>query len=377
MKKHRLNIYPEMKEEAYLSLKNDIEKNGYDFKFPIWIYEDEIIDGWNRHKACKELGIIPTYEKFIGDETQAINFILRTNNRRDLTTYQRTLLAFEFEQMFREKAKKSKSIKVSHFRNTGEVLQKSAKPDTRKELAKIAKVSHDTISKVKKIQEKAPEEVKQKLATGEVSINAAYKEIKKEEKKKERDEKIQQVKQKIETENLTTLNKKYHVIAIDPPWAYNEKGGFSSDDYDAQNNRGAVDYPTMTVQQIKQIELPAADDCVLFLWTTHAFLKDSFDIMQNWGFEYKATIVWDKVKMGMGRNIRMQCEFCLLGIKGKPIIQGSSERDIITESRREHSRKPEAFYEMVERMCIGNKLDYFSRQTRNNWEHYGAEQGQF
>ena len=241
----------------------------------------------------------------------------------------------------------------------------------------LASVSHDTISKVKKIQEKAPEEVKQKLATGEVSINAAYKEIKKEEKKKERDEKIQQVKLKIETENLTTIDKKYHVIAIDPPWAYNEKGGFSSDDYDAQNNRGAVDYPTMTVEQIKQIELPAADDCVLFLWTTHAFLKDSFDIMQNWGFEYKATIVWDKIKMGMGRNIRMQCEFCLLGVKGKPIIQGNSERDIITEARREHSRKPEAFYEMVERMCIGNKLDYFSRQARNNWEHYGAEQGQF
>lgn len=182
MKKHRLNIYPEMKEEAYVSLKNDIEINGYDFKFPIWIYEDEIIDGWNRFKACKELGIIPIYEKFIGDEIQAINFILRTNNRRDLTSYQRTLLALEFEEMFREKAKEKQK------EGGGAVRQKSDKAviDTKKELAKIAKVSHDTISKVKKIQEKAPEEVKAKLATGEVSINAAYKEIKKEEKKEEK-----------------------------------------------------------------------------------------------------------------------------------------------------------------------------------------------
>ena len=182
MKKHRLNIYPEMKEEAYVSLKNDIEINGYDFKFPIWIYEDEIIDGWNRFKACKELGIIPIYEKFIGDEIQAINFILRTNNRRDLTSYQRTLLALEFEEMFREKAKKNQ------IRKANSVPQISAKQniETRKELAKIAKVSHDTISKVKKIQEKAPQEVKAKLATGEVSINAAYKEIKKEEKKEEK-----------------------------------------------------------------------------------------------------------------------------------------------------------------------------------------------
>ena len=183
MKKHRLNIYPEMKEEAYLSLKNDIEKNGYDFKFPIWIYEDEIIDGWNRYKACKELGVIPTYEKFIGDETQAINFILRTNNRRDLTTYQRTLLAFEFEEMFREKAKEKQLSSLKKGTSVPQISAKREPIETRNELAKIAKVSHDTISKVKKIQEKAPEEVKQKLATGEVSINAAYKEIKKEEKK--------------------------------------------------------------------------------------------------------------------------------------------------------------------------------------------------
>ena len=141
--------------------------------------------------------------------------------------------------------------------------------------------------------------------------------------------------------------------------------------------KGTIPDYTITVEQIKKINIPSADDSVMFLWTTHAFLKDSFDILKHWGFDYKATIVWDKVKMGMGRNIRMQVEFCLLGIKGKPIIQGSSERDIITEPRREHSRKPEAFYEMVERMCIGNKLDYFSRQNRENWEHYGAEQGQF
>jgi len=133
----------------------------------------------------------------------------------------------------------------------------------------------------------------------------------------------------------------------------------------------------MTVEQISKIELPTADDCVIFLWTTHAFLRDSFELLDNWGFNYKATLVWDKVKMGLGRTIRMQVEFCLIGVKGNPIINGSSERDIITEPRREHSRKPEAFYQMAERMCIGNRLDFFSRQNRENWDHYGAESGQF
>ncbi len=375
LEKHSLNKFPEMSKEHFDNLKNDITLNGYDKTFPVYLYEDKIIDGWNRYKACKELNIEPNFKEFKGDKMEAVVFILRTNNRRDLTPYQRSIMALEYKPYFEEKAKEN-LIKGGEISQEG--LQISAKAvDTRKELSKIANVSHDTIAKVKKIQEKAPEEIKAKLATGEVSINAAYKEIKKEEKKEERDKKIEEVKQKIENENLASIDKKYHVIAIDPPWAYNEKGGFSSDDYDAQNNRGAVDYPTMTVEQIKNINIPSADDCVMFLWTTHAFLKDSFDILKHWGFDYKATIVWDKVKMGMGRNIRMQVEFCLLGVKGKPIIQGSSERDIITEPRREHSRKPEAFYEMVDRMCIGNKLDYFSRQNRENWEHYGAEQGQF
>ena len=368
-------LIPPLSVEEHTQLTLNICKEG--IREPLILWNNYIIDGHNRYEIAKQFNLeYKTISKEFESEDEAKEWmILNQFGRRNLSAYQRSVLALELEDVFRIKAKEnlSKGGKISQ-----EGLLISAKAvDTRKELSKVASVGKDTIAKVKKIQEKAPDEIKTKLSTGEISINAAYKEIKKEEKKEERDKKIEEVKQKIETENLTTLNKKYHVIAIDPPWSYNEKGGFSSDDYDAQNNRGAVDYPTMTVEQIKKIELPAANDSVLFLWTTHAFLRDSFDVMKGWGFNYKATIVWDKVKMGMGRNIRMQVEFCLLGIKGKPIIQGSNVRDIITEPRREHSRKPEAFYKMVETMCIGNKLDYFSRQTRKNWKHYGAEQGKF
>jgi len=367
------NLIPALSVEEYAQLEANILEEG--IREPIITWNGYIIDGHNRFSIAQrfDLEYKTTSKYFSSEESVKEWMILNQFGRRNLSNYQRSVLALELEEVFSKKAKENQGLRT----DISAKLPKSKAIDTRKELSKVAQVGERTLGMVKTIQEKAPEEVKAKLATGEVSINAAYKEIKKEEKKEERDKKIQEVKQKIENENLTTLDKKYHVIAIDPPWAYNEKGGFSSDDYDAQNNRGAVDYPTMTVEQIKKIEIPAANDSVLFLWTTHAFLRDSFDIMKEWGFEYKATIVWDKVKMGMGRNVRMQVEFCLLGIKGKPIIQGSSERDIITEPRRQHSRKPEAFYEMVERMCIGNKLDYFSRQTRKNWEHYGAEQGQF
>ena len=371
------NLIPALSAEEYAQLEANILEEG--IREPIITWNGFIIDGHNRYSIAQRFDVEyrTTSKHFASEESAKEWMILNQFGRRNLSNYQRSVLALELEEVFSKKAKENIAIENKNRSTDSAKLPKRDSVDTRKELSKVAQVGERTLGMVKKIQEKAPEEVKAKLATGEVSINAAYKEIKKEEKKEERDKKIQEVKQKIETENLTTLDKKYHVIAIDPPWAYNEKGGFSSDDYDAQNNRGAVDYPTMTVEQIKKIEIPAANDSVLFLWTTHAFLRDSFDIMKEWGFEYKATIVWDKVKMGMGRNVRMQVEFCLLGIKGKPIIQGSSERDIITEPRREHSRKPEAFYQMVERMCIGNKLDYFSRQTRKNWEHYGAEQDQF
>ena len=133
----------------------------------------------------------------------------------------------------------------------------------------------------------------------------------------------------------------------------------------------------MTTEEISKIELPLKNDSVVFLWTTHAFIRDAFKLVDVWGLNYKAIITWDKDKMGMGSTIRMQCEFCLLCVKGRPLIEGSSERDVIRETRREHSRKPEAFYLMVERTTTGKRLDYFSRSKRLNWDVYGAETERF
>ena len=190
IEKHSLNKFPEMSKEHFNNLKNDIIVNGYDKTFPVYIYEDKIIDGWNRYKACKELNIEPNFKEFKGDKKEAVVFILRTNNRRDLTPYQRSIIALEYAPYFEEKAKEKQK------EGGGAVRQKSDKAviDTKKELSKIGNVSHDTIARVKKIQEKATEEIKAKLATGEVSINAAYKEIKKEEKKEDREKELQEIK---------------------------------------------------------------------------------------------------------------------------------------------------------------------------------------
>ena len=187
--------------------------------------------------------------------------------------------------------------------------------------------------------------------------------------KEKRKENIEKIKEKINGDNLI-INGVYDVIVIDPPWNYGRE-------YDPEMSRVANPYPELTINELEKIELPLKDNAVVFLWTTHAFIRDAFKLVDIWGLNYKAIITWDKEKMGMGNTIRMQCEFCLLCIKGNPLIEGNAERDIIREARREHSRKPEAFYLMVERMTTGKRLDYFSRSKRQNWNVYGPESDKF
>ena len=125
--------------------------------------------------------------------------ILNQFGRRNLSNYQRSVLALELEEVFTKKAKENQ------IRKPNSVMQNSAeqKIDTRKELSKVASVSHDTITRVKKIEEKADEETKAKLRTGEISINQVYTDIKKQEKKEEQRNKV-----------LSEINKRYHLVGI-------------------------------------------------------------------------------------------------------------------------------------------------------------------
>jgi len=129
----------------------------------------------------------------------------------------------------------------------------------------------------------------------------------------------------------------------------------------------------MTHEELINLELPYANNCVLYLWTTHAFLFKAKELLDSWGFAYKATLVWDKETMGMGAWFRMQCEFCLVGIIGTPYFENTAYRDIIKEKKKEHSQKPEGFYEMIEQINMGRKLDYFARKMRTGWDVFGND----
>jgi len=226
------------------------------------------------------------------------------------------------------------------------------------------------INRKEELSNQVMDEIEQK---GEViTPNKVQSEIRKIIKKEKRINEIKEQVKDIESGKVPELKGLYNVISIDPAWNY-EGENKNTTSYDANGRRVANPYPEMSTQEIKDIKLPLMNDSVVFLWTTHKFLPDAFDILKNWNLNYKATLVWNKEKIGMGAWFRMQCEFCLVGIKGKPYWDNTTYRDIINEPRRQHSRKPDAFFNMVNKITLGRKLEYFSREKREGWDVFGND----
>jgi len=358
-------LIPPLAIEEFNQLEKNIIADGC--RDPLLTWNGILIDGHNRYEICTKHGLVfSVVEKEFASESNVKEWMINNQfGRRNLSNYQRSVLALELESVFSERAKENQAIQFKG--NSLKQISAEVKPiETRKELAKVANVSHDTIAKVKKIEAVASEEVKDRLNSGEISINEAYKSIK----KVERAIDIEKQREDIANNVMAKIDGLFEVISIDPPWNYGRA-------YDPDSSRVANPYPEMTQSELLSIELPFADDSVCLLWTTQAFIFDAKELLDKWGFTYKATIVWDKEKMGMGAWLRMQCEFCLIGIKGNPAWNNTKYRDIIREPRREHSRKPDCFFEMIEEITVGRRLEYFSRENRKGWEVYGNETNKF
>lgn len=161
---------------------------------------------------------------------------------------------------------------------------------------------------------------------------------------------------------------KYHAIAIDPPWPYDNRA-------DDESHRAANPYPSMSIEKITRLEVPglSLDDSILWLWTTNAFMEEAHQIARTWGFEVKTILTWVKDRIGTGDWLRGQTEHCLMAIKGKPVVNLTNQSTVIYGPLREHSRKPEQFYQLVDDLCPGKKVELFGRQVREGWAAYGNE----
>lgn len=227
------DLIPALTAEEYKQLEENCLAEG--IRDAIITWEGFIIDGHNRFEiAIKHNLKFTTVNKEFESKNDVREWMINNQfGRRNLSNYQRSVLALQLEEVFKEKAKESKIEKVSHFRKTGEVLANLPKPDTRKELSNVAGVGERTISMVKVIEAKASEEVKAKLRTGELTINQAYQEIKKEDKREEQEIKKQEyIKKALDFKNndIQIFNKDFRkldlqensidLILTDPPYPY-------------------------------------------------------------------------------------------------------------------------------------------------------------
>lgn len=173
------NLIPKLTNEEFRQLEENILKEGC--REPLIIWNETLIDGHNRYEICSKHNIdFKTITKDFKNREEAKMWIIKNQfGRRNLSIYDRSVLALKLEDLFKEKAKVNQIVAGEKFGKGCQISDKAIEDkiepvDTKKEIAKIAGTSHDTIAKVKKIEEKAPEEVKEKVKNGEMSINQAY-----------------------------------------------------------------------------------------------------------------------------------------------------------------------------------------------------------
>mgnify|MGYP002523205576 CR=1 FL=1 len=194
------------------------------------------------------------------------------------------------------------------------------------------------------------------------SKKRAEKEAKREEQRQENAEKIEQLATPLEAQGL------FQTIVIDPPWDWGDEGDVN------QFGRARPDYHTMPIEEIEQLPVGkiADDNCHLYLWVTNRSLPKAFKLIESWGFRYITCLTWVKPSIGMGNYFRGSTEQVLFAVKGS---QPLKRKDVGTwfkaDRGKEHSAKPDEFYDLVESCSYAPYIDIFGRKDRECWSVWG------
>lgn len=178
----------------------------------------------------------------------------------------------------------------------------------------------------------------------------------------------------------------YRCIVVDPPWPQKGGGTLRGREgwHDAQGASLPMKYNTMTIPEIASMRVAdvAAPEAHLYLWATNGFLNEAFDVIAAWGFRYSTTLVWAKKPMGggLGGAYGISTEFCLYARRGSlaPLarVRGTWfnwKRPYDERGKPMHSAKPPEFYEMVETVTPGPRLELFARRARPGWDAWGDQ----
>jgi N6-adenosine-specific RNA methylase IME4 len=180
-------------------------------------------------------------------------------------------------------------------------------------------------------------------------------------------------------DTLPGITGEFGTILADPPWQFDNRTGKV-----APEHRRLRLYPTMTLQEICALPLAAhaAKRSHLYLWVPNALLREGLQVLTEWGFTYKTALTWYKVRKdggpdgrGVGFYFRNVTEVVLFGVKGsmRTLAPGRRQVNLLATRKREHSRKPDELYPIIEACSPGAYLELFARAPREGWDQFGDE----
>jgi len=337
------NFFPMMTDAEYSGLLQSIRENG--LLEPIVIYNEKILDGRNRYRACMELGIAPRFE-YLDEKTDPMQYVISKNlHRRHLNESQLGIIAVRLANMPRHRPdKKSALVQTSQTK-----------------AAKMVGVSTRLVASAAQIVKEASPKVIAEIEAGKITISQVARKL-------SRVKKMREITAK--NEPLEGNGRRYSVICADPPWRYD----FSQSASREIENQ----YQTMSLDDICALPVPeiCTEDSILFLWATSPKLLEAIKVMEAWGFSYKTSMVWVKDKIGMGYYARQRHELLLIGSKGEiPTPEGPDRPDSVIEApREEHSKKPDITYDLIEKMYPElERIELFARQQHPGWDVWGNE----
>jgi len=235
----------------------------------------------------------------------------------------------------------------------------------------VSKKESSRAKRIKKFKEEKPgefEKVKDKIKNDEnsiLNIKLLDNELNRSVKLKEQQDRFSLLKDR----ELNPVNGKYDVIVIDPPWEMEKIKR------DVAPMQVGFDYPTMSIDQIKEFKLPAEENCHVFMWITHKHLPYGFEIFNHWNVKYVCCFVWHKNGGFQPFGLpQYNCEFVLYGRIGTPEFYDLKDFNVcFSADRTGHSEKPELFYNILKRVTAGKRTDIFSRRNIDGFENWGNE----
>src|SRR3984893_8261459 len=372
------NIFPLLEGAEFVELVEDIRQHGQ--REPIVLYQNQILDGRNRHRACLAAGIACWFEEYDGDDPLA--FVISLNlKRRHLSESQRAMVAAKLATLKRGDNQHSPIGETSQARaaellNIGKrSVERAADVRERGAPELIHAVESDkvSVSAAADVATLPIEQQQEIVAKGEREILEAAKTIRARQMEERYVARVARIAEVSAGNTPLASERRYPVILADAPWdyhLYSETSGSA--------RAAAEHYPTMKLDKICSLPVAdiATDDAILFLWTTAPHLQESFEVLAAWGFEYKTNAVWVKHAQGLGFFVRGQHEHLLIATRGDiPCpLPGDRPASVIEAPRREHSRKPDEAYTLIERMYPElPRIELFARGRREGWAVWGNQ----